>query len=64
MTKNRRMRRLSIVAYVVFGILVASQHDYYGQLTTVSQIVSAVAATGLWPLLLLGASLHLSLGPL
>lgn len=58
------MLRLSIVAYVVFGVLVASRHDYYGSFTTVSQFVSALAATALWPLLLLGASRHLSLGPL
>jgi hypothetical protein len=55
------MRRLWIVAYAVFGVLVASQHDYYSQLSTVSQVVSAIAGTALWPLLLLGASLHLSL---
>jgi hypothetical protein len=61
-TKNERMSKLWIVAYVVFGVLVASQHDYYSHLTTVSQVVSALAATALWPLLLLGASLHLSLG--
>lgn len=55
------MRRVWIIAYVVLGVLVASQHDYYGQLSTVSRVVSAIAATALWPLLLLGASLHLSL---
>ena len=55
------MRRVWIIAYLVFGVLVASQHDYYGQLSTVSQVVSAIAATALWPVLLLGASLHLSL---
>jgi len=59
-----RMRRLYIVAYLVFGAVVASQHDYYGQLATVSQVVSALAATAFWPLLLLGANLHLSLGAL
>lgn len=64
MTNNGPMRRVYIVAYVVFGVLVASQHDYYAQLTTVSQIVSAIAATALWPLLLVGASLHLTLGSL
>jgi hypothetical protein len=58
------MRRLAPLAYVVFGIVVASQHDYYADLTTVSQVVSAVVATALWPLILLGANLHLSLGQL
>ena len=63
-TKNGGMSKLWVMAYVVFGVLVASQHDYYSQPTTVSQIVSALAATALWPLLLLGASMHLSLGAL
>jgi len=56
------MRRLAPIAYVVFGIVVASQHNYFVDLTTVSQVVSAVVATALWPLILLGANLHLSLG--
>ncbi|MGO9899755.1 MAG: hypothetical protein ACLP0J_08700 [Solirubrobacteraceae bacterium] len=58
------MRRLASLAYVVLGVLVASQHDYYIQLAAVSQVVSAVVATALWPLILLGASLHLNLGQL
>jgi hypothetical protein len=48
----------------VLGVIVASQHDYYTHLATVSQVVSAVVATALWPLILLGASLHLNLGQL
>jgi hypothetical protein len=56
------MRSLSTVAYLLFGVLVASQHNYYSDLTIVSQVVSAVVATALWPLLLVGANLHLSLG--
>ena len=62
--EDERMRSLASVAYVVLGVLVASQHDYYAHLTTVSQVVSAVVATALWPLILFGASLHLNLGQL
>jgi len=62
--ESDRMRRLAPIAYVVFGIVVASQHNYFVDLTTVSQVVSAVVATALWPLILLGANLHLSLGHL
>ena len=58
------MRSLISVAYVVLGVLVASRHDYYAHLTTVSQVVSAVVATALWPLIVFGASLHLTLGRL
>jgi hypothetical protein len=42
----------------VVGVLVASQHDYHTHLGVVFQVVSAVVATALWPLILLGASLH------
>jgi hypothetical protein len=62
--ENHRVRSLASLAYVVLGVLVASQHGYYAHLTTVSQVVSAVVSTALWPLLLLGASLHLNLGQL
>ena len=58
------MRSLASLVYVVLGVIVASQHDYYTHLATVSQVVSAVVATALWPLILLGASLHLNLGQL
>jgi hypothetical protein len=58
------VRSLASLAYVVFGVIVASQNAYYSDLTTVSQVVSAVVATALWPLILLGANLHLSLARL
>ena len=58
------MRSLASIAYVVIGVIVASQHSYYAHLATLSQVLSAVMATALWPLVLLGASLHLSLGHL
>ena len=41
--EDERVRGLASIAYVVLGVLVASQHDYYAHLTTVSQVVSAVA---------------------
>jgi ABC-type anion transport system duplicated permease subunit len=58
------VRSLASLAYIVLGVLVASQHDYYTYLATISQVVSAVVATALWPLILVGASLHLNLGQL
>jgi ABC-type anion transport system duplicated permease subunit len=58
------MRSLASIAYVIIGVIVASQHSYFGHLATLSQVLSAVVATALWPLVLLGASLHLSLGHL
>jgi hypothetical protein len=62
--EHDRVRRLALLAYVVVGVIVASRHDYYTNLALVSRIVSAVVATALWPLILLGASLHLNLGQL
>jgi hypothetical protein len=58
------MRSLASIAYLIIGVIVASQHSYYAHLATLSQVLSAVLATALWPLVLLGASLHLSLGRL
>jgi hypothetical protein len=62
--EHDRVRSLASIAYVVFGVLVASQHDYYAHLATVSQVLTAIVATVLWPLILLGANLHLNLGQL
>jgi hypothetical protein len=58
------MPRLVAIAYVVIGVIVASQHSYYAYLGSLSQVLSAVVATALWPLILLGANLHLSLANL
>ena len=58
------MPRLASIAYVVIGVLVASEHTYYAHLGSLSQVLSAVVATALWPLVLLGADLHLSLANL
>jgi len=58
------MPRLPSIVYVVIGVIVASQHSYYAHLASLSQLLSAVVATALWPLVLLGANLHLSLANL
>jgi energy-converting hydrogenase Eha subunit C len=58
------VRKLASLAYLVFGVIVAHQNAYYTDLTTVSHVVSALVATALWPLILLGANLHLSLARL
>jgi hypothetical protein len=44
--------------YVVIGVVVAATHDYFKNVDTVKEIVSAVLAVMLWPLLLLGIDLH------
>jgi hypothetical protein len=62
--ESHRMPRLASIAYIVIGVIVASQHSYYAHLGSFSQVLSAVVATALWPLILLGADLHLSLANL
>jgi hypothetical protein len=55
------MPRLASVVYIVLGVIVASQHSYYASFGSLSQVLSAVVATASWPLVLLGADLHLRL---
>ena len=53
------LRRILPIVYLVIGILVAAQHDYFAHLTTAGRVLSAVLAVLLWPLVLLG--LHLTM---
>ena len=47
------------IVYVVVGVIVASGHAYFSRLDAVMPILSAILAVLLWPLILLGVSLHL-----
>jgi hypothetical protein len=51
------IRRIIPLAYLVIGLLVASQNSYLTNLTTVGRILSAVLAVLLWPLVLLGVQI-------
>jgi hypothetical protein len=48
-----------LLIYLVAGGIVAATHHYWSQLHTFKQIVSALLATVLWPLILLGVNLHI-----
>ncbi|HEY5662352.1 MAG TPA: hypothetical protein VIR59_16330 [Gaiellaceae bacterium] len=48
-----------LLVYLVVGGIVAATHHYWSNLHTLKQIVSAVLATVLWPLILLGVNLHI-----
>ena len=50
---------LLMVVYLVAGGIVAATHHYWSNLHTLKAIVSAVLATLLWPLLLVGVNLHI-----
>ncbi len=53
------LRLLVVLVYLAIGLVVASNHDYLGQLNDLSAVVSAVLAVILWPLVLLGVDLHI-----
>ena len=53
------LNNLLVIVYLVVGVLVASNHDYFRHLHAVRPVVSAVIAVALWPLVVGGASLHL-----
>jgi len=45
--------------YVVIGVVVASSHHYFTHADHLKPLLSALLAVALWPLLLLGISLHI-----
>lgn len=59
-----RGRRPSIglvgLLYLVIGLVVAGAHGYYSGLVSVKPVLSAVLAVLLWPLVLIGISLHIA----
>ncbi len=47
-----------VAIYLIAGGIVAATHHYWQNLHTLKTVVSAVLATLLWPLILLGINLH------
>ena len=52
-------RRVLGLIWIGLGIAIAFAYDYFDSLRTWRQILSALLAVLLWPLLLLGISLHI-----
>lgn len=48
-----------VVLYLVAGGIVAATHHYWSNLNTLKAVISAVVATLLWPLILVGVNLHI-----
>ena len=48
-----------VAIYLIAGGIVAATHDYWSNLHSLKAVVSAVLATVLWPLILLGINLHI-----
>jgi hypothetical protein len=51
--------RIVSLVYLVVGVLVAASHHYFAHANTLKPLLSAVLAVALWPLLLVGISLHI-----
>jgi len=47
------------IIYLVIGVIVAASHHYFAHASALKPIISALLAIALWPLVLLGISLHL-----
>lgn len=50
---------LITIIYIAIGIVVAANRDYFGDLDGLQDILSALLAVVLWPLILLGVDLDL-----
>ena len=58
-TRARPGFSLIAVVYLVAGGIVAATHHYWSNLHTLKAVISALLATILWPLLLIGVNLHI-----
>lgn len=58
-TRARPGFSLLVVVYLVAGGIVAATHHYWSHLNSIKQILSALLATVLWPLVLIGINLHI-----
>ena len=54
------IRRIVPIVYLLIGLLVAYQHSYLTNLTTLGRLLSAALAVVLWPLVLLGVHLNIT----
>jgi hypothetical protein len=54
-----RLRTLITIAYLIVGLIVAANENYLRDLESARQIISAILAIVLWPLVLLGVDLHI-----
>ena len=56
----RRRPSILVTAWIVVGVVIAATHDYFDRLETAGGIASAVVASLLWPLLVLGFDVRIS----
>jgi hypothetical protein len=48
------------IVYLVVGVIVASAHHYFAHANALHQVIAAVIAVVLWPLVLLGVGFHVT----
>ena len=58
-TRSRPGFSLLFVVYLVAGGIVAATHHYWDHLGSLKLVLSALLATVLWPLILVGVNLHI-----
>jgi hypothetical protein len=54
--------RLIVIIYVVIGVIVAANRDYFGDVSGFQDILSAILAVLLWPLIILGVDINIGKG--
>jgi hypothetical protein len=47
--------------YLIIGLIIAASHGYFADLTTLGNIISALLAILLWPLVLVGVHLQIAI---
>lgn len=55
----RRRPSLLTILYLVIGIFVAADHNYFKNVDDVEAVISVILAVLLWPLVLLDVNLHI-----
>jgi hypothetical protein len=60
MFMRRRMSLIPVI-WIVIGVIVAASHHFFDHLNTIGALLSALLAILLWPLVLLGVNLTISI---
>ena len=55
----RGLRSLLLLAYLAIGVVVAANRDYLDNLDSLREVISAILAIVLWPLVLLKVNLNI-----
>jgi hypothetical protein len=53
------LRYVLVIVYLAVGVFIANSHHYFAHLNSLTSVLSALLAVVLWPLILVGVSLHI-----